>query len=47
MPFVYTLRDKLKFVLLDAVILILMPILALMIRFAGVLPDKELTALLG
>ena len=47
MPFVYTLRDKLKFVLLDAVILILMPILALMIRFEGVLPDKELTALLG
>ena len=47
MPFVYTLRDKLKFVLLDAVILILMPILALMIRFEGVLPDKELTVLLG
>lgn len=47
MPFVYTLRDKLKFVLLDAVILILMPILALMIRFEGVLPDKELTSLLG
>lgn len=47
MPFIYTLRDKLKFVLLDAVILILMPILALMIRFEGELPDKELTALLG
>lgn len=47
MPFIYTLRDKLKFVLLDAVILILMPILALMIRFEGCLPDKELTALLG
>lgn len=47
MPFIYTLRDKLKFVLLDAVILILMPILALMIRFEGGLPDKELTALLG
>lgn len=27
--------------------MILMPILALMIRFEGVLPDKELTALLG
>lgn len=47
MPFIYTLWDKLKFVLLDAVILILMPILALMIRFEGELPDKELTALLG
>lgn len=47
MPFIYTLRDKLKFVLLDAVILILMPILALMIRFEGVLPDKELTTLLS
>lgn len=47
MPFIYTLRDKLKFVLLDAVILILMPILALMIRFEGTLPQKELTVLLN
>ena len=47
MSFIYTLRDKLKFVLLDAVILALMPIFALMIRFEGILPEKELSVLLA
>lgn len=47
MPFIYTLRDKLKFLLLDGVILALMPVLALMIRFEGVLPDGELAILMG
>ena len=47
MPFIYTLKEKLKFVVLDAVILALMPILALLIRFDGVLPENELTSLLA
>lgn len=47
MPFIYTLRDKLKFLLLDGVILALMPVVALLIRFEGVLPDRELALLLG
>lgn len=47
MSYIYTLRDKLKFVLLDAVILALMPIFALMIRFEGILPKKELSVLLA
>ena len=47
MPLIYTLRDKLKFLLLDGVVLALMPVLALMIRFEGVLPDRELALLLG
>ena len=47
MPLIYTLRDKLKFLLLDGVVLALMPVLALLIRFEGVLPDRELALLLG
>ena len=46
MPLIYTLKDKLKFLLLDGAVLALMPVLALLIRFEGVLPDREL-ALLG
>ena len=46
-PLIYTLRDKLKFLLLDGVVLALMPVLALLIRFEGVLPDRELALLLG
>ena len=38
-PLIYTLRDKLKFLLLDGVVLALMPVLALLIRFEGVEPD--------
>lgn len=47
MPLIYTLRDKLKFLLLDGVILALMPVLALLVRFEGVLPDKELAILMS
>lgn len=47
MPFIYTLRDKLKFLLLDGVVLALMPVLALLVRFEGVLPDKELAILMS
>lgn len=46
MPFIYTLRDKIKFLLLDGATLALMPVLALLIRFEGVLPDGELALLL-
>ena len=47
MPLIYTLKDKLKFLLLDGAVLALMPVLALLIRFEGVLPDRELAMLLG
>lgn len=47
MPLIYTLRDKLKFLLLDGVVLALMPVLALLVRFEGVLPDKELAILMS
>lgn len=47
MPLIYTLMDKLKFLMLDGVILALMPLVALLVRFEGVMPDKELALMLA
>ena len=47
MRLIYTLKDKLKFLLLDGAVLALMPVLALLIRFEGGLPDRGLAMLLG
>lgn len=41
MTFLIRLRDKLKLLFLDAVILSIMPLLAVLLRFEGVLPEHE------
>ena len=41
MTFLIRLRDKLKLLFLDAVILSIMPLLAVLLRFEGVIPEHE------
>ena len=45
MTFLIRLRDKLKLLFLDAVILSIMPLLAVLLRFEGVLPEHEVEIL--
>ena len=41
MTFLIRLREKLKLLFLDAVILSVMPLLAVLLRFEGVIPEHE------
>ena len=45
MQIIHSIQDKVKLILLDTVILALMPVLALIIRFEGTAPVKELLTL--
>ena len=44
MNYLKAIKDKLKLLLIDAVILAVTPLLAIMIRFEGKIPDKEFMA---
>ena len=45
MNFFQSIRDKIKLILIDAIILAIAPILALLLRFEGKLPAKELASI--
>jgi len=40
--FLQSIRDKFKLILIDAIILAIAPIFAVLLRFEGTLPAKEL-----
>ena len=44
MDFIKSFSSKLKLLLMDAIIMGITPILAIMIRFEGRIPDKEFAA---
>ncbi|TYZ29123.1 polysaccharide biosynthesis protein [Selenomonas caprae] len=47
MDFLQRIRDKFKLILIDAIIFAIAPILAVMLRFEGTLPARELASIQG